>query len=54
MHRGNFSKKGNYSGAPHLHPFKPARVAQVRFAVLNEQVSVDSESKALLNSYKKR
>jgi len=41
-----------YSGAPHLRPFKTARVAQVRFAGLNEQLSVDSESKAHLSSYR--
>ena len=42
----------NYSGAPYHRSFKPARVAQVRFSVLNEQVNEDSESKALLNSYR--
>ena len=43
---------GNYSGAPHLCPFKPTRVAQVRFTVLNEQVRIGSEPEVLLNSYR--
>ena len=40
------------SPASHIRPFSPSRIAPVCFKVKNEQVSVDSESKALVNTYR--